>query len=156
MAPPRNYFDLVNLSAYPQMTFVESAIAKEWVIKYGQQFDSIEFNVRLGQGIVLPPDADEPTRRLAAAVSPRRADIVARVARSVTIVEVKVNISLGALGQLIGYRELWLVDHPETIDVELWAIGRRMTNDAEPAFRQQHIRWETFPRAAAGVEERES
>ena len=153
MAPPKDYASLIQQTFFPGMTFVESAVMREWIFRHGAEYDSIEFNVRLGKGAELGPEFDEPTRRLAFQVSPRRADAICTIRRSITIVEAKVNVSLGALGQLIGYRELWLADHPETVDVKLVAIGRRLMNDAEPAFRQQGIDVELFPRAAEGRED---
>ena len=131
---------------YPGMTWVESEITRAWIRKHGDEFESIDFNVRLGEGVQLGEEYGEETRRDATMLSQKRADIVAVRAGVVTIMEVKVRIGLPALGQLIGYRELWRRDHPDAGFIRLLAIGRCAVSDVDMVFRAQGVEIETFPR----------
>jgi len=143
---PVNLPRLLDQIQYPGMTFVESEITRAWLQQHGDEFESLEFNVRLGAGVELGEEYGEETRRDATMLSQKRADIVAIARGVVTIVEVKVRIGLPALGQLIGYRELWRRDHPDAGFIRLLAIGRSAVSDVDLVFRAQGVEIETFPR----------
>jgi hypothetical protein len=131
---------------YPGMTYVESQITRAWIQKHGAEYESIDFNVRLGAGVGLGEDYDDATRRDATLLSQKRADVVAIRAGVVTIIEVKVRIGLPALGQLLGYRELWRREHRDAGFIRLLAIGRSAVSDVDIVFRAQGVEIETFPR----------
>ena len=144
--PPANLDILLVQLQYPGMTWVESEITRAWLQKHGTEFEAINFNVRLGEGVQLGEEYGEETRRDATLLSQKRADIVAIARGVVTIVEVKVRIGLPALGQLIGYRELWRRDHADAGFIRLLAIGRSAVSDVDLVFRAQGVEIETFPR----------
>jgi hypothetical protein len=144
--PPVNLTRLLDQIQYPGMTYVESEITRAWLKTHGAEYESIDFNVRLGEGVQLAGEWDDSTRRAATMLSQKRADIVALRAGVVTIVEVKVRIGLPALGQLIGYRELWRREHPDAGFIRLLAIGRGAVEDVDLVFRSQGVEIETFPR----------
>lgn len=137
---------LILQQTYYGMTYVESAITRAWLTAHAREWYSIEFNVRLGAGEKLDASFDDATRRQAELVTQKRADVIARRPGEVQIIEVKVRIALPAIGQLIGYRHLWLDDPARERNVTLKAIGRAITTDVEPVMRAQGIEVELFPR----------
>jgi len=146
MPPPPNLAQLKQQLQYPGMSWVESRITEAWIAAHGAEYDSISFNVRLGAGASLGEDFSESTRRMAAAVSTPRADIVALRAGLVTIIEVKVRIGLGAIGQLRGYRHLWAEAFADAGSIRLLAIGRSILPDAVSVFAVEGIDYELFER----------
>lgn len=128
----------------PGMTAEESAVGRRWIEEHANDYDSAEFNVRLGQGMQLEGEWDESTRRFAALATAKRADIIARRGNAVTIVEVKVRVGLGALGQLIGYRDLWLAQNPQTTVEELIAAAVTAEPDVQQVFQQAGVKLEFF------------
>src|SRR5271154_726733 len=136
---------LLSLTQFPQMTVNESAIARQWILGHASQFDSIEFNHRVGNTVHLGAGYEETTKRQAAIVSQKRLVILARSGSGGAVVEVKIRISLGALGQLLGYQLLWKQDHPETTAVHLVAIANDALVDAEAILQAYGVDLELYP-----------
>lgn len=135
---------LIRQEKYPQMTATESIITRQWIIKHGAEFDAIDFNHRVGNSVELGPEFDDTTRRQAQLLSQKRLDILACSGTEVTIVEVKVRVALGALGQLLGYQLLWKQDHPETTAVHLVAIAYDALVDVEAVLQAYGVDVELF------------
>lgn len=95
---------------YPGMPVLESNIARHWIRAYGAGYDRMEFNFRVGQGAAIQPGIDDATARQFQIITQKRIDIVAYKGNLVDLVEVKRNMTLGALGQLEGYQHLWQED----------------------------------------------
>lgn len=144
MDPQRKAY-LLSLTQLPQMTVNESLIAHQWLLKHADEFDGADFNVRLGSEVDLGPGYNDTIRRQAAILSQKRADIVATLGSEVTIVEVKLRVSLAALGQLLGYAILWRAEHPETTAVHLVAVGFSALVDAVELLHAHNINVEVFP-----------
>lgn len=144
--PPANLAQLFLQIQYPGMTWVESEITRAWLQRHGAEYDSIEFNYRLGDGVDVGQEYTPEIQRMATLLTQKRADIVARVADEVDLIEVKVRIAFPVMGQLIGYRSLWRRQHPEIPVRRLVAIGRSVVQDAGPAIEELGITIETFPR----------
>jgi len=90
----------------------EAALLTAWITKHWSQFDRVEYNVRVGHGIIQDTTSPDFAQQAALANSQRRIDAMVWRGKDPTIVEVKVRGSLWALGQLLGYRQLWLRDNP--------------------------------------------
>jgi hypothetical protein len=101
---------LLNMAKYPGMPALESNIARVWIRHEGLGYDKLEFNVRLGNGAEIQPGITGATKRQFEIITQKRADIIAYKGNLVDIVEVKVRMSLSAMGQLQGYQHLWQED----------------------------------------------
>ena len=144
--PPPNLGQLLVQIQYPGMSYVESEITRAWLNRRGADYDEIRFNVRMGAGVDPGEEYQDNIRRMAELVTQKRADILGRVGGQVDLVEVKVRSAFGAMGQLLGYRELWMREHPELPVRRLIAIGRSVVQDAAEIIEGKGIRIETFPR----------
>ena len=137
------------MTQLPGLVPAEAKVARAWLEEHHQEFESVEFNVRLGSGVVLPAGAPEYMQRFATASTTKRADMVLHLGRDVTIVEVKVRISGGAFGQLTLYKRLYIADHPEVQRVHLVAAGVTIDPDVSGLFSDHGIAVEVFPNAWA-------
>lgn len=137
------------MSTLPALTNVESAIAKAWLVKHQNDYDTVEFNMRLGAGVKLPPGTPAYIVDAAKAGTTKRTDMVLRRGSDVTIVEVKKRINAGSMGQLQVYQQLFLADHPATGHIGLVAAGLTVQADIEPILRNAGISVELFPNAGA-------
>lgn len=144
MLPSRKSY-LLSLSQYPSMTVNESMVVHAWLVKHADEWDDVDFNVRLGSSQVLGDGYNETTRAQAALLTQKRVDLVATRGNAVDIVEVKIRVSLGALGQLLGYKVLWTVEHPETETIELEAIGNSALLDVVEVLQAHGVTVELFP-----------
>jgi hypothetical protein len=137
------------LTQLPGLVPAEMKVARAWLEEHHLEYDSVEFNVRLGTGVLLPPGAPEYMQRFATASTTKRADMVLHLGRDVTIVEVKVRIGGGAFGQLTLYKRLYISDHPEVQNVHLIAAGVTIEPDVSELFSDHAITVELFPYAWA-------
>src|SRR5262245_17629241 len=115
---------LIHQIQFPGMPVLESNLTRAWIRAYGLKYDRMEFNVRLGKG--RPPvDGLLPEiQRQNTLLSQLRADIIAWYGPAVDIIEVKDRARFNALGQLKGYRALWVDDNPSTPVHELIVVAQ--------------------------------
>jgi hypothetical protein len=124
MAPP-NYDALLVQIRLPGLNEAESAVAKRWLEQRGMLYDEIQFNVPLGPQVNFPPGLTEPELRQMNFLWATKADIIARHADTVTIIEVKERLTKSATGQLLHYGYWFLKQHPDTYALVLRAIAAR-------------------------------
>lgn len=98
--------------AYPGDTPAESNILRAWLNDHAADFDRIEFDLRLGHGIEPSPDLDPQFQELTRLNSQKRVDAMVWTGDQGVILEVKHRASLAAIGQISGYRLLYLAEHP--------------------------------------------
>lgn len=136
---------LIGSLAYPGMPADEGEVARAWIRRHVDDYDRLEFNVRIGPANKIPEGMSESTERLNSAVGRRRADIIAWHGSSVDIVEVKTRVTLSAMGQLKGYRALWSYDHPVFQVDKLIAVGTLAVEGVAIAMEAEHIQLEVLP-----------
>lgn len=139
---------LLSLVQFPSMTVNESAVAHAWLVMHADEWDDVEFNVRVGSQLELGAGYSETTRAQAALLSQKRIDIVATRGNDYAIIEVKIRVSLAALGQLLGYSVLWRVEHPSAITIQLVAIGHDALLDVVEMLQAHGVHVELFPNVA--------
>lgn len=131
----------------PGVTRQESAIGRAWLRKHAADYDSVEFNVRVGQGVGLPPGTALYIFQAAFASTTKRIDIVAHRGTSVDLVELKTVLNLGAIGQLIGYAHLYLDGHSKVGHIGMIGAGLTIQADISPVYTKAGIMVELFPEA---------
>ena len=146
-----NLAALLDLNTLPGLRRPDTKIAQAWLREHAHEYDSVEFNVRLGEGIVLPESADESMKLFAAAVSTKKADMVLRRGADATIVEVKIRVGGAALGQLVLYRDLYRKKFPDVGDVRLIVAGQFLEPDVAATYQAHDIAIELYPAAVAAT-----
>jgi hypothetical protein len=141
---PEQVSQLIGTYRYDQMTADESAIAREWIRRHAAEYDSVAFNVRLGEGVDPGPAYTDDVRRMAQLGSQKRADLVACVEYSCTIVEVKVRISLDAMGQVLAYKTLLTAENPGVTVDHLVVIGNAAAPDVPELFAAHGVETEIY------------
>lgn len=95
---------------YTHMVGDEVDIWGRFVDKFPQRFETVDYDFRVGEGIELPGEGDENYARMATMLSQKRIDVVGWVGDSPMIIEVKKRVGLSTLGQVLGYRALFMKD----------------------------------------------
>lgn len=134
MAPPPNLDVLLVQIQFPGMAAPESAVFREWLTRHGAEYDRLDFNVRLGEGVEVGEGFSPEVKTLATTLTQKRADVVGWQGVHPTIFEVKIRASLGALGQLLGYLVLFPKTFPGAPPPHLVVLARRVDNDSAQAF----------------------
>ena len=119
----------------------EVPIWARWLEGEGARYAPYEYDVAVGEGVQLPEEASELERRIAAELTRKRIDAVSRQVGVVRIFEVKPRAGLSAVGQLLGYRELYRQTFRHRGPIELWLITDRLQPDMEPVLRRHGIIW---------------
>ena len=114
MPPPPDLDALINTEIYPGIDPYESRVIREYLRRYGFQFDRIDINYKLGEGQAAPENTPEPYRKMWESLTRKRADLICwRDPDRAVIVEAKWVFHLRDVGQLIGYGELFRKQHPQ-------------------------------------------
>jgi hypothetical protein len=122
----------------------EQAIAKAWLSQFGDRYDVYGFNVRVGEGVDAPPDAPDYAKRFVLRTTQKRIDVVAARAGGVGLYEVKIQANLGALGQMLGYRHLWELGHPDWPVTEIAVWCRYISPDTATVYEKSGLAFQLF------------
>ncbi len=82
------------------------ALWKQWLLLYQNQFESFEYNVRVGQGLDPGPNATDQMRAMWKAVTTKRIDVVANRQDQTWVIEIEPRPGARTLGQLVLYMDL--------------------------------------------------
>lgn len=129
MLPEAEKKQLLEMSRYPGRFPGEHEVIADWAPNAVVFYDRIAFDVRLGLGAEPPAGAVEPWRTNAIEGTQKRADIIAWLPQGIVIIEAKNRATTDALGQLIGYRALWLEANPSIPVLAIEVICRRINDD---------------------------
>jgi hypothetical protein len=95
------------LRMYPHLMVGDIAIWEEFLSVGDNSFDSFDYDVHVGEGVVLSPEWSDEVKAMALTLSEKRIDVVGWSGDVPTIIEVKPSASLSAIGQVLCYRELF-------------------------------------------------
>lgn len=143
--PIERLTEILARSRVPGLTAGESAVAMDFLRAHGAEYDTADFNVRLGHGVELPVGLSPAAIRAAEAALPHRADILLRQGDGYTIVEVKVRVLASVMGQLQAYRALWWRFIGQERPVSLMAVGRTVDPLALSVLQDAGVDVRLFP-----------
>src|SRR5574341_508843 len=93
-----------------------------------EEWDAIDFNVRLGEGMEFEREVDPETRRIGQLLSQKRADLIVTTLTQAAIIEVKIRLGPTAIGELLVYRHLWRRQDPLRRPVRMIGIAVRIAS----------------------------
>lgn len=102
---------------YPHMLAEDTAVWTKFLQTDSDRLKEVWYDVHVGSGVLLPVGADDVERRIAAGVTRKRIDVVARVAGGYWVVEVKPVANMTAVGQVISYARLFGAEYRVDGDV---------------------------------------
>ena len=110
---------LVDRSSYPGLMPEEVPVLRAWLAAHAAEWDSMEFNVRVGPGVDPGPTYSVEERAWAVTNSQRRLDALAKRPGLWAVVEAKVRAGASVMGQLLVYRSLVLSlqDSPQVVSL---------------------------------------
>jgi hypothetical protein len=157
MAPPPNLDELLNTRIFPGMTAPESRLIRAFLQVQGRTWDTASVTTRVGQGVILPPHiTDQKAREDWERRTKARPDLVLQSGPRVAIVEAKEQATNEAIWQVLGYRDLYVAEHPG-VTVQPIVVCEAATPTAVELARGQKVQMFTYEFAApAGLEATES
>jgi hypothetical protein len=127
---------------FVHMSPAEKAIWLRFLQMGGTQFAPFSYDVRVGDGLQMPAGSTSYDIKAAAALTTKRIDVLYFIRTTAVIVEVKVRAGLGALGQLVGYRDLFLKGGTNGTDARMLLITDSLQPDVAQVLEQNGVAWQ--------------
>lgn len=129
----------------------EARLFNAWFASNFQNYDTVAYNLRVGIGTDPGPTVGDDLRRMAIMNSQRRIDAVLTSGDLHTLVEVKVRGSLWGIGQLLGYRELYILGRPAVLSTQLLMLCGSIDVDTQYCCRRLGVNFVVVDLQQAGV-----
>jgi len=117
----------------------EVAVWRRFLKRYEQQWDTFIYDVHVGKGS-LPQD--DPANVYVGNynwLTRKRIDVVGWRDKRPTIFEVRARASLPLMGQLLGYKSLWMRANPDSEPPALYMICEYCQPDDQSIFEENGI-----------------
>ncbi|MBA7604760.1 hypothetical protein ES703_11886 [subsurface metagenome] len=114
---------------YPHLIGEDTEVWNRFILKYPDKFDTVDYDVKVGLGAETTPIEDQTSKDYWANLTKKRIDVIGYKNNLVTIVEVKKRASLFTLGQILGYRFLYLREFPELPSVRTLIVAAQISQD---------------------------
>lgn len=118
---------------------LERPIWARYLASTTEEFLSLVYDLHLGEGAPVDPAFSAGTQAIIAAVSRKRLDVVGETADSIIIFEVKPRAGMGAMGQLLNYRALYLREKRPRKPVRTVVVCERIEPDVTRTYGQYGI-----------------
>lgn len=126
---------------FTHMSVQEKVIWTRYLQAGASQYAPFVYDLRVGDGLAMPPDSSKYAIKAAAALTTKRIDVVFVQDDVTVIVEVKVRAGLAVIGQLIGYRDLYAQTTGFTGPIVMLLVTDSLQPDVAPILDQQGIIW---------------
>ena len=124
---------------YRHMMPLERPIWSRFLEATDLEILAVEYDVHVGRGAEIDPAWSEATKRQVLATSRKRIDAVLHTPEAIIICEVKPRAGMGALGQLLAYRQLYIKEHPTGREVKMAVVCERVEPDVPEVMAQHGI-----------------
>ena len=114
---------------YPHFLQEDILVWERFMIKFPERFETVDYDFRVGQGAVIPGENESQWKRMVTMLSQKRIDVLAWVDNQPTIIEVKTRVGLSALGQVLGYKTLFMKYFKNFPDPEMLIVCEKISPD---------------------------
>lgn len=124
---------------YPHLIGDDTAVWNRFILKYPDKFDTVSYDIKVGKGTDPNSIKGDKTGEYWAMLTKKRIDVVGFKDDFVTIIEVKKRTTLFTLGQILGYKFLYLREHPELKVVSSLIVCSTIYQDDEDVLKHYGI-----------------
>jgi len=114
---------------YPHMIGEDAILWTRFIEGHPEYFDSVDYDFRVGDGASVPEDFDVEMSRMVTSLSQKRIDVLGWNDEVPTIVEVKGRVGLSTLGQVYGYRVLFMEGFTHIAKPKILVVCERISAD---------------------------
>lgn len=121
--PIPNLDQLLQKTAFPGMLTSETEITKKFLQRHALEFDRVDFDVPVGQGGEVLPNATDAQKADHKLRTQKKIDCMVWTNGNPIIVEAKQRLDVKTLGQCLGYALLWHDEHPDQLVTTIYAVA---------------------------------
>lgn len=125
----RGRFPPTPLHRYPGLLKKHYDICKRFLLAEGNNFESVDYNVRVGDGVIPKKTWDEITRTAARELTQKRIDLVGYRPGEIWIIEITHQARVSVFGQIVAYRQMYIEDFAPTEDVQTAVVCSTIDRD---------------------------
>lgn len=114
---------------YPHMIGEDTEVWNRFINRFPNRFDTVDYDVHIGKGVDTSPIRNDSNQKYWAQLTKKRIDVIGYKGDITTIIEVKKRAVLFTLGQILGYRFLYLREHLEQKGVRTLIICSKIDQD---------------------------
>lgn len=115
-----------------------------WLKLYQTEFESFNYNVRIGKGLDPGPSVSDATRAQWRALTSKRVDCVAERPGQTWMIEVDPRVTARTVGQVVVYSHLLPQFWPVRTNLILAIICERLGYDMGLVLRKSNVMWFKF------------
>ncbi len=124
---------------YPHMLDDEKQVWEKYMDENPGKFESVDYDFRVGIGAPVPPGEEKNYSRMITMLSQKRIDVIGWNGDDPTIIEVKTRVGLGALGQVLGYKTLFIKEHKTFPKPELLIVCSEISRDDKEVLEDNKV-----------------
>lgn len=124
---------------YPHLIGEDTAVWERFIQQYPGKFDTVDYDVKVGKGTGANTFTDETSKKYWIQLTQKRIDVIGYKNNFITIVEVKKRVGLHTLGQILGYRFLYLKENPQTQLVKTLIVCSSINEDDSDVLKHYGI-----------------
>jgi len=98
---------------YPHLIGDDTEVWNRFIQQYPDKFDTVDYDIKVGKGTGANTFTDETAKNYWIQLTQKRIDVIGYKNTIITIIEVKKRVGLHTLGQILGYRFLYLRENPD-------------------------------------------
>ncbi len=106
-------YNYEKMRKYPHLLGEDIPVWNQFIEKFPDRFNTVDYDVHVGAGIESLPNEEPAFSQQFRALTQKRIDVIGWKNNLPTIIEVKHRVGLDTLGQILGYRALYLRENPE-------------------------------------------
>lgn len=100
-------FAYKKLDKYPHFMPYHIGIWEKFISNNPGFFERVDYDIKVGTGMKLPPEAEEPYKSDLIELSKKRIDVIGYKKNVIYIIEIKPRAGLQAIGQALGLQKLY-------------------------------------------------
>lgn len=97
---------------YPHLSTVEAAIWDRFMQKFPRQYDTVQYDVKIGKAPDFVTNHIDEAIRAQAGIYKYKIDVLAHAPKILDIIELKDKAQFYTVGQVKGYRHTFMLEHP--------------------------------------------
>lgn len=138
--PPLDFVPYARRNKYAGMAPLDREIWERFIDANPSAFDEVAYNVHIGEGTPLNTVVNKATGGDINPLYQKKIDVVGKTNAGIVIIEIKPRASTSAIGQVKGYKLVFVRDFKPTEQVEAIILTDSLMPDTEFVAKEEGIK----------------